>query len=195
MKHTRWVLLAAIYFIPNGCKTNQAADSGSATKDAEDVAAAFLPMTVPYEWSCVVSARTDGDSNPMPPTKPQDYPSGKEEVYLALQSDTFYMDKTLKFLTMPDQEVPEIWVPDGYSAGPGYRRYKIKYSLRQELAIRSGNTAAPTPSFLALQFSGLLTSGYFSGSFFAIPVGGTVANKIIYDCYQKKWWPLAPSGW
>lgn len=169
------------------------------------MADSFLPMTVAFQWSCIASERTDAEATPLPPPKAADFPGGKAELYLAMQTDTFYLDSQGKFLNDPKNTPPETWVRDGFGMGPGYRPYKIQYTLKQQMDMRRNAGAAPVPSFKALRFSGLLTSGNYAGSFFATPVatdasaGGadTPASNgpVTYDCYQKKWWPLAPPGW
>jgi hypothetical protein len=180
----------------SACKAHQGGDAAN-VQDAGDVQMAHLPDTVAYQWSCAISTRTDADTQPQPPTKPVDFPSGQQEVYLALEHDTFYFDKDAKFFNDPANTPPESWVPDGFSSGPGYKRYKINYSFRQQMAQRRAGSDAPTASYTGLQFSGLLSSGYFSGSFYALPGadGGGASQKQTYDCYQKKWWPLSPTGW
>jgi len=178
-----------------GCKT--ATSKSSTVQDAGDVMFANLPDTVTAQWSCIVSTRIDAEVNPMPPPKPIDFPCGQVEAYLALEQDTFYFDKDAKFYNAPTTVPPETWVPQGLS-GPGYTNFQIKYSLRQEMAQRGNDADAPVPSFASLRFSGLLKSGYYTGSFFAMPTAdasGTTGNPVIYDCYQKKWWPLSPPGW
>ena len=189
------LLVLAATQVVSACKAHQSGADSSTVQDAGDVMMAQLPDTVSYQWSCAVSSRTDADTYPQPPAKPADFPWGQQEVYLALQHDTFYFDKDARFLNDPGNTPPEAWVPDGYSAGPGYKRYKINYSFRQQMAQRRAGAGAPVASYAGLQISGLLSSGYFSGSFYAVPSGDSGGTKLTYDCYQKKWWPLSPPGW
>ena len=192
MSVAKKILHSGLLLLMVSCKTSGHINSNSETKDAVDVAGAFLPTTVAYQWTCVESTRTDAEKTPLP-SKPSDFPSGKHEVYLALQGDTFYFDRDGKFLAHPDTEVPETWQPDGMFSGPGFRRYKIRLSLKQDLEIQRHDPKAIVPSFEAIVFSGLLSSGYYAGSFFAREAGQT--DRKLYDCFQKKWWPLAPEGW
>ena len=154
-----------------------------------------LPTTVGYQWSC--SLIHSGTA--LPPgsrlTTGQTAPSDTKTLKIALVGDTFYMDATGQFQNDPTSNRPDLWGPTSFGGAMGFRRYKMKFTLSQKLAIDSKSPQAPALTFANAFFGESLASGSNEGTLYAIPVGKGQNDQETYLCKSDRWWPLAPMGW